>query len=130
MNINSFLISDEMKAWGLPVYLYHQLGGAGKSTVLNMLGGMDKPTEGQVFVGGQEAADLGAEPLALGDRRAPWHTPRAGAAAGYDGFKRRSGGLALLYQPGDLCYRCGICNGCFGNRGLYVPAADKEDRYG
>ena len=28
--------------------------GAGKSTVLNMLGGMDVPTEGQVFVDGQE----------------------------------------------------------------------------
>jgi putative ABC transport system ATP-binding protein len=32
--------------------------GAGKSTVLNMLGGMDKPTEGKVIVGGQEVSSM------------------------------------------------------------------------
>jgi putative ABC transport system ATP-binding protein len=32
--------------------------GAGKSTVLNMLGGMDKPTEGKVIVGGQEVSAM------------------------------------------------------------------------
>ncbi len=32
--------------------------GAGKSTVLNMLGGMDKPTEGTVTVGGEEVSAM------------------------------------------------------------------------
>ena len=32
--------------------------GAGKSTVLNLLGGMDRPTEGKVFVDGQIISDM------------------------------------------------------------------------
>lgn len=39
--------------------------GAGKSTVLNMLGGMDKPTEGQVFVDGQEVSAMNDNQLSV-----------------------------------------------------------------
>ena len=39
--------------------------GAGKSTVLNMLGGMDKPTEGQVFVDGQEISAMNDNQLSV-----------------------------------------------------------------
>ena len=37
--------------------------GAGKSTVLNMLGGMDKPTEGTVIVGGEEVSAMNDKKL-------------------------------------------------------------------
>ncbi|MBQ8966971.1 ABC transporter ATP-binding protein [Ruminococcus sp.] len=37
--------------------------GAGKSTVLNMLGGMDVPTSGQVIVDGQEISSFGDKQL-------------------------------------------------------------------
>ena len=37
--------------------------GAGKSTVLNMLGGMDKPTEGTVIVGGEEVSGMNDKKL-------------------------------------------------------------------
>lgn len=37
--------------------------GAGKSTVLNMLGGMDVPTEGKVIVDGQEISSFGDKKL-------------------------------------------------------------------
>jgi len=42
--------------------------GAGKSTVLNMLGGMDKPTEGTVVVAGQEVSAMNDR--SLGNYRA------------------------------------------------------------
>ncbi|SDB08710.1 putative ABC transport system ATP-binding protein [Ruminococcaceae bacterium FB2012] len=37
--------------------------GAGKSTVLNMLGGMDKPTEGTITVGGEEVSAMSDKQL-------------------------------------------------------------------
>lgn len=37
--------------------------GAGKSTVLNMLGGMDRPTQGKVIVGGEEISELSDKQL-------------------------------------------------------------------
>ncbi len=37
--------------------------GAGKSTVLNMLGGMDSPTEGKIFVDGREISGMNDEAL-------------------------------------------------------------------
>lgn len=39
--------------------------GAGKTTVLNMLGGMEQPTSGQVIVGGQELSALNEKGLTL-----------------------------------------------------------------
>lgn len=42
--------------------------GAGKSTVLNLLGGMDSPTEGSILIDGKEIATLGDD--ALSDYRA------------------------------------------------------------
>lgn len=42
--------------------------GAGKSTVLNMLGGMDQPSEGQVIVAGKEISSMNDR--ALGNYRA------------------------------------------------------------
>jgi ABC-type lipoprotein export system ATPase subunit len=32
--------------------------GSGKTTLLNLIGGLDRPTNGQIFVGGQEITDL------------------------------------------------------------------------
>lgn len=37
--------------------------GAGKTTVLNLLGGMDRPTSGKIFVGGRDIALLGERAL-------------------------------------------------------------------
>ncbi len=37
--------------------------GAGKSTVLNMLGGMDAPTEGQIFIDGKEISKMSDDQL-------------------------------------------------------------------
>ncbi len=37
--------------------------GAGKSTVLNMLGGMDAPTEGQIFIDGKEISNMSDDQL-------------------------------------------------------------------
>ena len=37
--------------------------GAGKSTVLNMLGGMDQPTEGTILVAGQKVSEMNDEQL-------------------------------------------------------------------
>jgi len=37
--------------------------GAGKSTVLNMLGGMDSPTEGKIFVAGREISGMNDDAL-------------------------------------------------------------------
>ena len=37
--------------------------GAGKSTVLNMLGGMDQPTEGTVLVAGQKVSEMNDKQL-------------------------------------------------------------------
>lgn len=43
--------------------------GSGKSTLLHMLGGLDKPTEGQVFVGGKDISKLNEEELTIFRRR-------------------------------------------------------------
>ncbi len=43
--------------------------GSGKSTLLHMLGGLDKPTEGQVFVGGKNISKLNEEKLTIFRRR-------------------------------------------------------------
>lgn len=43
--------------------------GSGKSTLLHMLGGLDKPTEGQVFVGGRDISQLNEEELTIFRRR-------------------------------------------------------------
>ena len=37
--------------------------GAGKTTVLNLLGGMDSPTKGRIFVGAQEISDMSEHEL-------------------------------------------------------------------
>ena len=38
--------------------------GAGKSTLLNLLGGLDSPTSGKIFVEGQDISELGGDALA------------------------------------------------------------------
>ncbi len=38
--------------------------GAGKSTLLNMLGGLDSPSEGKIYVQGQDISDLSSNELA------------------------------------------------------------------
>jgi putative ABC transport system ATP-binding protein len=38
--------------------------GSGKTTLLNLIGGLDKPTEGEVLVGGERIDRLGSGPLA------------------------------------------------------------------
>lgn len=43
--------------------------GSGKSTLLHMLGGLDKPTQGKVFVGGHELAKMSDEQLTIFRRR-------------------------------------------------------------
>ncbi len=43
--------------------------GSGKSTLLNMLTGVDRPSEGEVYVGGRRLNDLGENELALWRRR-------------------------------------------------------------
>lgn len=45
------------------------MSGSGKSTLLHMLGGLDKPTEGKVFVGGHELAKMSDEQLTIFRRR-------------------------------------------------------------
>src|SRR4051812_11506702 len=39
--------------------------GSGKSTLLHLLGGVERPTAGSVYVGGQRTDDLGERALAL-----------------------------------------------------------------
>lgn len=43
--------------------------GSGKSTLLHMLGGLDKPTSGKVFVDGKDISSLKDEPLTIFRRR-------------------------------------------------------------
>jgi putative ABC transport system ATP-binding protein len=43
--------------------------GSGKSTLLNMLGGLDKPTDGQVIVAGKDISKLKDEELTIFRRR-------------------------------------------------------------
>lgn len=43
--------------------------GSGKSTLLHMVGGLDVPTEGEVYVGGRNLAELDKEQLAIFRRR-------------------------------------------------------------
>ena len=43
--------------------------GSGKSTLLHMLGGLDVPTEGEVYVDGKQLSKLDAEQLAIFRRR-------------------------------------------------------------
>lgn len=45
------------------------MSGSGKSTLLHMLGGLDKPTDGKVIVGGHELAKLSDEQLTIFRRR-------------------------------------------------------------
>ncbi len=44
--------------------------GCGKSTLLQLLGGLDRPTDGEVWLGGQRVDDLGERALARLRRRA------------------------------------------------------------
>jgi putative ABC transport system ATP-binding protein len=39
--------------------------GSGKSSLLNLIGGLDHPTSGQIFVGGRNLAELSREELAI-----------------------------------------------------------------
>ena len=39
--------------------------GSGKSSLLNLIGGLDHPTSGQIYVGGRDLAELSREELAL-----------------------------------------------------------------
>lgn len=43
--------------------------GSGKSTLLHMVGGLDVPTEGEVYVGGRNLAEMDKEQLAIFRRR-------------------------------------------------------------
>lgn len=43
--------------------------GSGKSTLLHMIGGLDRPTEGKVFIGGKDIFSLKDEQLAIFRRR-------------------------------------------------------------
>ena len=43
--------------------------GSGKSTLLHMLGGLDRPTSGKVFVGGKDIFSLGDDELTIFRRR-------------------------------------------------------------
>lgn len=43
--------------------------GSGKSTLLNMLTGVDRPSDGEVFVGGQRLTKMGENEIALWRRR-------------------------------------------------------------
>lgn len=43
--------------------------GSGKSTLLNMLGGLDKPTEGQVIISGKDISKMKEEELTIFRRR-------------------------------------------------------------
>ena len=43
--------------------------GSGKSTLLNMLGGLDRPTEGKVYVDGKDISTLKDEELTIFRRR-------------------------------------------------------------
>lgn len=43
--------------------------GSGKSTLLNMLGGLDKPTDGQVIVAGKDISKMSEEQLTIFRRR-------------------------------------------------------------
>ncbi len=45
------------------------MSGSGKSTLLHMLGGLDKPTDGKVVVGGNELAKMSDEQLTIFRRR-------------------------------------------------------------
>lgn len=43
--------------------------GSGKSTLLNMLGGLDKPTDGQVIIAGKDISKMSEEQLTIFRRR-------------------------------------------------------------
>lgn len=43
--------------------------GSGKSTLLNMLGGLDKPTDGQVIIAGKDVSKMSEEQLTIFRRR-------------------------------------------------------------
>lgn len=43
--------------------------GSGKSTLLHMIGGLDKPTEGEVIINGQRISEMDDEQSALFRRR-------------------------------------------------------------
>lgn len=43
--------------------------GSGKSTLLHLLGGVDRPTSGRVFIDGQDIYELNDEQLAIFRRR-------------------------------------------------------------
>ena len=43
--------------------------GSGKSTLLHMLGGLDRPTEGKVYVDGKDISDLKDDALCVFRRR-------------------------------------------------------------
>jgi lipoprotein-releasing system ATP-binding protein len=72
-------LSKIYRSGGTQVVVFHELSlvvrsgerlaiigesGAGKSTLLHLLGGLDRPSSGQIFYGNQEIASLGDQPLA------------------------------------------------------------------
>ena len=46
--------------------------GSGKSTLLHLIGGVDRPTSGKVFIDGTDIYELNADKLAIGRRRSGW----------------------------------------------------------
>ncbi|MBV9760179.1 MAG: ABC transporter ATP-binding protein [Acidobacteriaceae bacterium] len=72
-------LSKAYRSGGTQVVVFHELSlqvrpgerlaiigesGAGKSTLLHLLGGLERPSSGQIFYGGQEIAALGDQALA------------------------------------------------------------------
>lgn len=124
--------------------------GAGKSTVLNMLGGMDTPTEGKVIVDGQEISSYSDKKLSA--YRAdtigfifqfynliPGLTAYENVALVKDIKKNALDANEMLDRVGlaDQKHKFpsqmsggSVCYGCIGACGLYVLKADKANRYG
>lgn len=84
------------------------MSGAGKSTLVRSINFLEKPTDGQVFVGGVDLATLGEKELRKklrihGNDRAPCHLRGA--------LYRKSGGV-FLKRGGSRRGGNGKVNGC------------------